>query len=354
MRVLVVGLAATGASVVSYTRAAGHDVTVVEDRRRVRLRATATAPGSARRSPTARRVLERPDAGPMRPRTDGPPTSSCRARACIPTTRRWSPRTPPASRCAPRSTSPPHGCGRGPTRPIVAVTGTNGKTTVTTLIDAMLARRRGSRASRPATSGARCSTPPATTSTWSSPRCRRSSSRSPPTRSRPTSPCCSTWPRTISTGTARLDAYAQAKAELFAAPGRVDALLVFNADDPVATGLAADAPGRVVRFGDRCCRRPATTACVGGRAGRSARTCWPRCRRRGHPTTSPTRSPRRPPRCAVGADVDAVARALAGFGGLPHRVQLVGEPAACGTTTTRRRRTRTPPPARWPGSSTSC
>ena len=32
MRVLVVGLAATGASVVSYTRAAGHDVTVLEDR----------------------------------------------------------------------------------------------------------------------------------------------------------------------------------------------------------------------------------------------------------------------------------------------------------------------------------
>jgi len=31
MRVLVVGLATTGASVVSYTRAAGHDVTVLDD-----------------------------------------------------------------------------------------------------------------------------------------------------------------------------------------------------------------------------------------------------------------------------------------------------------------------------------
>ncbi len=59
MRVLVVGLATTGASVVSYTRAAGHEVTVLDD---------APGTGEAYASRVARaesdgaRVLERPDA----------------------------------------------------------------------------------------------------------------------------------------------------------------------------------------------------------------------------------------------------------------------------------------------------
>jgi UDP-N-acetylmuramoylalanine--D-glutamate ligase len=48
------------------------------------------------------------------------------------------------------------------------------------------------------------------------------------------------WHRTF-------DAYAHAKANLFAHQG-ADDLLVYNADDPVVAGLAADAPGRRVSF----------------------------------------------------------------------------------------------------------
>jgi UDP-N-acetylmuramoylalanine--D-glutamate ligase len=48
------------------------------------------------------------------------------------------------------------------------------------------------------------------------------------------------WHRTF-------DAYAHAKANVFAHQ-RADDLLVFNADDPVVAGLASDAPGRRVSF----------------------------------------------------------------------------------------------------------
>ena len=66
MRVLVVGLAATGASVVSYTRAAGHEVTVLDDapgssdayaERVARVYETTDAPVAA--SPTTRTRISR-------------------------------------------------------------------------------------------------------------------------------------------------------------------------------------------------------------------------------------------------------------------------------------------------------
>ena len=248
MRVLVVGLGDDG-------RVGG----VVHARGRPR-RHRARGPAARRRgdalprprraapSPTARACSRRPTpptaarAGPRRrPRRPEPGRAPRPPRA-----RRRA--TTPACRCARRSTSPPRACAPGPTRPrLVAVTGTNGKTTVTTLIDAMLRAAGHRAASPPATSGARCSTPPATTSTWSSPRCRRSSSRSPPTRSRPTSRCCSTWPRTTSTGTARPTPTRRPR-RACSRTRAPTALLVVNGDDPVAARPRGRRTGRVVRF----------------------------------------------------------------------------------------------------------
>jgi len=134
------------------------------------------------------------------------------------------------------------------------------------------------------------------------------------------------WHRTF-------DAYAHAKANLFAHQ-RVDDLLVFNADDPVVAGLAADAPGRRVSFSI------APGAANGYRVAHTAT---------GHLLVTPDgdeivavselgRS--RPPdlanalaACALALDVVddpvlgivAARRALADFGGLAHRMQVVAE-----------------------------
>ena len=231
MRVLVVGLATTGASVASYTLRRGS--------RGHRARRPAAARGrSGRRLPRPRRA-RRPRAARCSSRTRRrrrPPRWARVADLVVPspgvgpTIPRSSPRTRPG--CRPVRDRPRRGRLRarpdGP--PLIAVTGTNGKTTVTTLIAAILARP-GSRASPPATSAARCSTPPATTSTSSSPRCRRSSSRSPPTRSRPTWRCCSTWPRP--SRLARLDRRLRRRQGAVFAHQGLPTLLVVNGDDPV-------------------------------------------------------------------------------------------------------------------------
>ena len=136
MRVLVVGLAGTGMALVDVARAAGDDVTVVEDRPtgdayRERRRACGRCRRDRARSARRRR------ASPTRSR---PPTSSCRAPACTPTIRRSSGLAAQVCRCGRRSTSRPSGSrARRTRRGSIAVTGTNGKTTVTTLIAEMLA-----------------------------------------------------------------------------------------------------------------------------------------------------------------------------------------------------------------------
>ena len=135
MRVLVVGLATTGASVVSYTRAAGHEVTVLDD-------SPGTSDAYAARVAGAEadgaRVLERPDAADAAAqgraadlvvpspgvRPDHPAVVAAHD-AGVPVR---SEIDLAASRLRARPDGPR----------LVAVTGTNGKTTVTTLIDAML------------------------------------------------------------------------------------------------------------------------------------------------------------------------------------------------------------------------
>ena len=145
----------------------------------------------------------------------------------------------PASPCAPRSISPPSDRA-APT--IVAVTGTNGKTTVTTLTAAMLRgrcpRRRGRqhRASRSRRGRGRR-------------RRRRGRGVVVPARVHhdgvpaPRLLRCSTsgadhldWHRTF-------EAYTAAKARIFAHQRDAD-LLVVQPDDPVVAGLAATAPAR--------------------------------------------------------------------------------------------------------------
>ena len=129
----------------------------------------------------------------------------------------------------------------GPPRRWLVVTGTNGKTTTTSMLHAMLAAA-GRRAllcgniGNPVIdvlgrAGRRCwpSSCPASSCTG-----RRRCSRRPA--------WCSTSPRTTSTGTARLAAYASDKARVL--DGRV---AVVGLDDPVAAGLldTAAAPVRV-------------------------------------------------------------------------------------------------------------
>ena len=138
MRVLVVGLGddrRRGRRV--HARRAAHDVTVLEDRPG-RARRRVPRPGRAgvadgARGWSRRRRRRRP------PRLGAAPTSWCRARACTPTTPRSS---RPHAAGVPVRSEIDLAAARLRARPdaprLVAVTGTNGKTTVTTLIDAML------------------------------------------------------------------------------------------------------------------------------------------------------------------------------------------------------------------------
>ena len=91
----------------------------------------------------------------------------------------------------------------------------------------------------------------------------------------------------------------------------------------MALGLADDAPGRVVRFGTGM-PAPGDYGVVGadlvGPPGVLA--ALPAS---GSPHDVANALAAAAAALAVGADVDAVARALDGFGGLAHRVQLVGE-----------------------------
>lgn len=117
-------------------------------------------------------------------------------------------------------------------------------------------------------------------------------------------------------------AYAQAKAELFRHQG-ASGLLVVNRDDPVALGLARDAPGRITRFGlgvpapDDFGVRGADLVGPPGVLGAVPAS--------GAPHDIANALAAAAAALAVGADVDAVARTLDGFTGLAHRVQLVGE-----------------------------
>jgi UDP-N-acetylmuramoylalanine--D-glutamate ligase len=318
MRVLVVGLATTGASVVSYTRAAGHEVTVLDD-----------APGAgeayaarvAAAEADGARVLERPDAAEAAAQARG-------ADLVVPS---------PGVRPDHPALVAAHDAGvpvrseidlaaaRLRARPeaprLVAVTGTNGKTTVTTLIDLMLreagvASAAAGNIGRPLLDAAGDDVAVVVAEVSSFQLAFISDAFAPDVAV------------LLNVAEDHLDwhgsadAYAQAKAELFRHQHASD-LLVVNRDDPIALRLAAEAPGSVVRFGTGL-PTAGDYGVVGtdlvGPAGVLAAVPAS-----GAPHDTANALAAAAAALAVGADVESIGRALTGFGGLAHRVQLVGE-----------------------------
>ena len=286
----------------------GDTVTVVEDDpgharlRRPRSRAVA----GARRD--RRRAARRRTTGPTLVARRRPHGAEPGVRPEPPGVRRRARRR--ASPCAATSTS----AWRPRAVPVVAVTGTNGKSTVTTLITAMLERVRRARGRGRATSAARCSTWSTSRGTSSSSRSRRSSSTRRPPRSGPRSRCCSTWPRTTSTGTARSPSTPRSRR------GSSRTSATTTCSSPTSTTrscaeLGAAAPARVVGValprrgrhipdnrGGISSRRRAR------RSSRSPTLPLARCR-----TTSRTRSRAAAAATAVGGDLAAAREALLTF-----------------------------------------
>jgi UDP-N-acetylmuramoylalanine--D-glutamate ligase len=288
--VVVVGLGATGAAVVGFATAAGADVSVVEDR-------AAGDPYSERAANATRggaRVLERPGGDAVRAlvaradlvvpspgvHLDHPALVAAREHGV----RLRSEVDLAVERLRRRDDAPR----------IVAVTGTNGKTTVTTLVAAMVTAS-GLRAVAAGNIGwplidivdDDVEVVVAETSSFQ--------------LELTTDAFVPDVAVLLNVAVDHLDwhgspaAYAAAKARVFAHQGPDDVLVV-DADDPVADRLAATARSRVVRVG----ADGASHDVVNARAAAAAAA-------------------------EVGAAPDAVARVLAGFRGLPHRVQLVAE-----------------------------
>jgi UDP-N-acetylmuramoylalanine--D-glutamate ligase len=318
MRVLVVGLATTGASVVSYTRAAGHDVTVLDDSPGT---SDAYAARRAQAEAAGAHVLERPVAADATAqgeaadlvvpspgvRPDHPALVAAHA-AGVPVR---SEIDLAAARLRARPDAPR----------LVAVTGTNGKTTVTTLIDRILQEAgipsaAAGNIGRPLLDAAGDDVAVVVAEVSSFQLAFTSDAFAPDVAVLlNVAEDHLDWHGSV-------DAYALAKAELFRHQGAAG-LLVVNRDDPVALGLAADAPGAVVRFGTGL-PAPGDYGVVGadlvgppGVLAALPASAAP------HDVANALAAAAAA--LAVGADVDAVTRALDGFGGLAHRVQLVGE-----------------------------
>jgi len=321
MRVLVVGLATTGASVVSYTRAAGHDVTVVEDQppfdgpaldgyRARAARAVAEGatvvevPGAAASAEFARAadlVVPSPGVRPDHPALVAAYAAGVPVRSEIDLA---------AARLRARADAPR----------LVAVTGTNGKTTVTTLIDAMvraagIASVAAGNIGRPLLDAAGDDVAVVVAEVSSFQLAFTTTAFAPDVAV------------LLNVAEDHLDwhgspsAYAEAKARVFTHQDR-HGLLVVNGDDAVADRLATTAPGRVIRFtahapgpGDYGVRDGSLVGPTGVIA--------PRPTGAGHDVTNALAAAAAA--VAVGADVPSVAKALADFDGLAHRVHLVAE-----------------------------
>jgi UDP-N-acetylmuramoylalanine--D-glutamate ligase len=318
MRVLVVGLAATGASVVSYTRAAGHEVVVLEDQ-----------PGSgetyaarvARAEADGATVVERPDAREA--------TAQGRAANLVVPSPGVHPDHPAILAAhdagVPVRSEIDLAAARLRARPdaprLVAVTGTNGKTTVTTLVDAILreagvASVAAGNIGRPLLDAAGDAVDVVVAEVSSFQLAFTTDAFAPDVAV------------LLNVAEDHLDwhgsaaAYAQAKAEVFRHQGE-HGLLVVNRDDAVASKLAASALGQVVRFG---VGRPAAGdfGVVDGHLVGVAGVFIP-VPSSGAPHDVANALAAAAAATAVGADVDATARALVAFEGLAHRVRLVGE-----------------------------
>lgn len=239
MRVLVIGLAMTGEAVARHFAARGADIVVIED---MPLTSRAARERAAGLAALGAELVEQPAVDAVRALAVG-------VDLVVP-----SPGVPerhPAIAAAQRAGTPVRSevdiaaelarAGGGPA--LVAVTGTNGKTTVTTLTAEMLDAGGRSVAAagnigRPLLDAigegvdlvvAEVSSFQLALTTDLAPRAAALLNLGADHLD---------WHRTF-------DAYAQAKARIFAGQGAGD-VLVFNADDPVVAGLAAEAPGRRV------------------------------------------------------------------------------------------------------------
>jgi UDP-N-acetylmuramoylalanine--D-glutamate ligase len=313
MRVLVVGLAETGAVVVADTRARGDEVVVLEDRPRgdaYRSRASrasdlgavlveAPSPATARSLVAdADLVVPSPGVAPTHPAVAAALAAGVDVRSEVDVA---------MARIAARPTPPR----------VVAVTGTNGKTTVTSMIAAI-------------TAGGRIR------------------SRAVGNIGRPLLDAIdddvdvlvvevSTFQLEFTTAAfapdvavllnvgrdhidwhGSVEAYARAKAKVFAHQ-RPEQVLVANLDDPVVHALARTAPGRLVS-----CSRHDETAAFHARAerlvGPGFEVPLPGFRA-GHDVDNALAAAAAS--TEVGAGPDAVGRTLASWTPLPHRMQLV-------------------------------
>jgi UDP-N-acetylmuramoylalanine--D-glutamate ligase len=318
MRVLVVGLATTGASVVSYTRAAGHDVTVIDDAPgtsdtyRARVQHARTDGARVVERPTATNAADEgrladlgvpsPGVHPDHPALVAANDAGVPVRSEIDLA---------AARLRARPDAPR----------LVAITGTNGKTTVTTLVDLMLreagiASVTAGNIGRPLIDAAGDDVDVIVAEVSSFQLTFISDAFAPDVAVLlNVAEDHVDWHGSV-------EAYAQAKAELFRHQS-ASGLLVVNRDDPVALRLAADAPGAVIHFGVGA-PDAGGYGVVGAELVGPAGVLAP-VPGSGAPHDIANALAAAAAALAVGADAGAVGRALAGYTGLAHRVQLVGE-----------------------------
>lgn len=319
MRALVIGLAVTGDAVVRFLRARGDDVTIIED-----------APGTDRDSSERRtnaallgaRLVDVPTPAAVTPLV---------ASVDLVVPSPGVPERHPAIAAARRADVPVRSEVdlaaeiAGPT--IVAVTGTNGKTTVTTLTAAML-----DHAGLHVVAAGNIGLPliDAVQNDYDVVVAEVSSFQLAFAEVfRPRAAALLNlgadhldWHRTF-------EAYARAKARIFSHQ-RGEDLLVFNADDPVVSGLAATAPARRVPFsvtpGATSGYRVADTA--SGRLlvapdGTELVAVEDLSRQTGPDLGNALAASALA--LESGADADAVRMSLVAFEGLPHRLRTVGE-----------------------------
>jgi UDP-N-acetylmuramoylalanine--D-glutamate ligase len=304
-RALVVGLGVAGASAARRLAQRGWDVTVVEDRPSDASRARAAELGVE--------VVESPaDVAPLVDAADvvvpspGVPIGHPAIQRALATgTRVWTEFELAA---------------RWSTVPMVAITGTNGKTTVTTLVESML------RASGKRTVAAGNTDVPlvdAIEDDLDVIVVEASSFRLEFTET--FRPHVAVWlniaPDHLDWHPTMAD-YAAAKARIWAAQA-ADDVVVVNAEDAVVMAHAADAPGRVETFGlavgdwhvegDRLVRPDGSTLVAVADLWRSLP----------HDCTNALAAAAAA--LAAGATDDGVRSALADFRGLPHRLVLVGD-----------------------------
>jgi len=316
MDVLVVGLAATGLSVVEYTRAAGHEVTVLEDTpgaafagRAHAVRALGaevverpTAESAATLGRSCDLVVPSPGVHPDHPAIAAADAAGIPVRSEIDLA---------AARLRARADAPK----------LVAITGTNGKTTVTTLVDLVL-RESGQRSvaagniGRPLIEAVGDDVDVVVAEVSSFQLAFTTSVFAPDVAV------------LLNVAEDHLDwhgsveAYAAAKARIFEHQSG-HALAVVNADDPVADRIGAGAPGQVARYSAAAPPEGGYGVLgemlVGPDGPLAAAPASNAPHDRGNALAAAVAA------LAAGATTDGVASAIAAFGGLPHRVQLVRE-----------------------------